>query len=219
MAISKRTRYEVLRRDNYTCRYCRSTDNTLRIDHVIPVALGGTDNPDNLVAACIDCNAGKSSISPDQAQVAAVNEDALRWGAAMKQALANHSLKIAAHEKYSDDFLEYWSKWHGPGDKPLPLPDDWRNSLIRWNELGVTSDHLQYATHRAMDKPNLLNTEVFRYFAGVIWRMLDEVEREATGLVRDTPPPANHVDLGTMTICYAIEGSYHNDIQTLAWSG
>ena len=26
MAVSKRTRFEVLRRDNYTCRYCRSAD-------------------------------------------------------------------------------------------------------------------------------------------------------------------------------------------------
>jgi len=26
MAVSKRTRFEVLRRDNHTCRYCRSTE-------------------------------------------------------------------------------------------------------------------------------------------------------------------------------------------------
>ena len=40
MAVSKRTRFEVLRRDNFTCRYCRSTDNELTVDHVTPVALG-----------------------------------------------------------------------------------------------------------------------------------------------------------------------------------
>ena len=64
MAIPKRTRFEVLRRDNHTCRYCRSTDNPLTIDHVTPVSLGGTDDPSNLVAACRDCNAGKASSSP-----------------------------------------------------------------------------------------------------------------------------------------------------------
>jgi hypothetical protein len=31
MAVSKRTRFEVLRRDNYTCRYCRSAENSLRV--------------------------------------------------------------------------------------------------------------------------------------------------------------------------------------------
>lgn len=33
MAVTKRTRFEVLRRDNYTCRYCRSTDGALTVDH------------------------------------------------------------------------------------------------------------------------------------------------------------------------------------------
>lgn len=32
MAVSKRTRFEVLRRDDYTCRYCRSRENALTID-------------------------------------------------------------------------------------------------------------------------------------------------------------------------------------------
>ena len=55
MAVSKRTRFEVLRRDDYTCRYCRSTENPLTIDHVVPEALGGGNDPSNLVAACRDC--------------------------------------------------------------------------------------------------------------------------------------------------------------------
>lgn len=29
MAVNKRTRFEVLRRDDFTCRYCRSTENEL----------------------------------------------------------------------------------------------------------------------------------------------------------------------------------------------
>ena len=39
MAVTKRTRYEVMRRDNFTCRYCRSTEGELTVDHVTPVAL------------------------------------------------------------------------------------------------------------------------------------------------------------------------------------
>ena len=78
MAVSKRTRFEVLRRDDFTCRYCRSKDHELTVDHVVPVALGGTDKPDNLVAACRDCNAGKSSTPPDTALVSDVEADAVR---------------------------------------------------------------------------------------------------------------------------------------------
>lgn len=51
MAVSKRLRYEILRRDNYACRYCGASapDVPLRVDHVTPVALGGTDTADNLI--------------------------------------------------------------------------------------------------------------------------------------------------------------------------
>jgi 5-methylcytosine-specific restriction endonuclease McrA len=61
--ISKRLRYEILRRDGHHCRYCGlgSDEVTITVDHVIPTALGGTDDPSNLVAACRDCNSGKAS--------------------------------------------------------------------------------------------------------------------------------------------------------------
>lgn len=48
MALTKRTRFEVLRRDGHRCRYCGDTAEagaTLTVDHVVPVALGGTDEP------------------------------------------------------------------------------------------------------------------------------------------------------------------------------
>lgn len=60
---SRRTRFKVLERDGYRCRYCgRSADDiAIDVDHIVPVRLGGTDDLDNLVAACVDCNAGKSA--------------------------------------------------------------------------------------------------------------------------------------------------------------
>ena len=71
MAVSKRTRFEVLKRDNYTCRYCRSEENPLTVDHVVPTALGGSDAPDNLVAACKDCHsAGPSCLLQGDAREA-----------------------------------------------------------------------------------------------------------------------------------------------------
>lgn len=51
--ISKR----VLKRDKYICHYCGKKANTT--DHIVPVAKGGTDNEDNLVAACSVCNSKK----------------------------------------------------------------------------------------------------------------------------------------------------------------
>ena len=64
MAVSKRTRFEVFKRDGFTCQYCGRTPPTvtLECDHVHPRARGGGNQLCNLRTACSDCNLGKSDI-------------------------------------------------------------------------------------------------------------------------------------------------------------
>lgn len=63
-AISKRVRFEVLKRDSFRCQYCGADSSgcALHIDHITPVALGGSNDAHNLVTSCASCNLGKSSI-------------------------------------------------------------------------------------------------------------------------------------------------------------
>lgn len=63
MALSVRTRFEVFKRDRFTCSYCGKTppDVLLECDHIIPRAAGGSDDITNLTTACKECNAGKSA--------------------------------------------------------------------------------------------------------------------------------------------------------------
>lgn len=63
MTITKRARFAVLTRDRFTCRYCgRSAPAVvLHVDHVHPRSRGGSDDIDNLVSACSECNLSKSS--------------------------------------------------------------------------------------------------------------------------------------------------------------
>lgn len=88
MAVSKRLRYEILRRDNHACRYCGATapDAKLNVDHVIPQALGGSDKPTNLVSACADCNAGKTSSLPNAMPVADVEQETFKRAKELKDA-------------------------------------------------------------------------------------------------------------------------------------
>jgi hypothetical protein len=60
-AISKRVRFEVFKRDSFTCQYCglSAPDVVLHIDHINPVAGGGGNDIMNLVTSCLDCNLGK----------------------------------------------------------------------------------------------------------------------------------------------------------------
>lgn len=70
-ALSKKTRFEVFKRDKFTCQYCgaQAPDVILEVDHIKPVSKGGTNDILNLVTACKRCNLGKSNraISDDSA--------------------------------------------------------------------------------------------------------------------------------------------------------
>lgn len=65
--ISKRVRFEVFKRDNFSCQYCgaQSPDVVLHIDHINPVAGGGDNDIMNLVTSCLPCNLGKGARSLD----------------------------------------------------------------------------------------------------------------------------------------------------------
>jgi len=61
-SIPKSIRFEVLKRDSFKCQYCgRSAPEVLlQVDHMEPVAKGGSDEVVNLITSCFDCNSGKS---------------------------------------------------------------------------------------------------------------------------------------------------------------
>lgn len=61
--ISLQVRWNVQKRDHYTCRHCgrRPPECVLEVDHIVPHALGGTDVEANLQTLCRDCNQGKKA--------------------------------------------------------------------------------------------------------------------------------------------------------------
>lgn len=60
-SIPQGIRFDVFRRDGFTCRYCgRSSPMViLHCDHVKPRSKGGETSMENLVTACTECNGGK----------------------------------------------------------------------------------------------------------------------------------------------------------------
>lgn len=57
-------RYNVLKRDNYSCQICGATAKDgakLHVDHIIPVSKGGKTVMNNLQTLCERCNIGKSN--------------------------------------------------------------------------------------------------------------------------------------------------------------
>lgn len=62
-SLSKTVRFEVFKRDSFTCQYCgaKAPETVLHCDHINPVAEGGTNEIMNLVTACAACNGGKGA--------------------------------------------------------------------------------------------------------------------------------------------------------------
>lgn len=86
--ITKKTRFEVFKRDSFTCQYCgkQAPEVVLQVDHIKPVAGGGDNDILNLVTSCIDCNLGKgakelsddSIIAKQKRQLEELNEKRLQ---------------------------------------------------------------------------------------------------------------------------------------------
>jgi hypothetical protein len=59
--LSKKLRFEIFKRDSFTCQYCgaQPPQVVLEVDHIRPVAEGGGNEQENLITACDKCNRGK----------------------------------------------------------------------------------------------------------------------------------------------------------------
>jgi len=78
--IGAKIRAQVRERAQNACEYCRLAQEdsplaALHVEHIIPRIHGGTDDPDNLALACIDCNLHKgTNLTGIDPQTGAVTE-------------------------------------------------------------------------------------------------------------------------------------------------
>lgn len=115
-SISKKTRFEVFKRDSFTCQYCgrSAPDIVLHLEHIQPVSKGGDNDILNLVTSCVDCNAGKSdrllsddsAVLKQKAQLDALNERReqlemmIQWRSGLRQ--LGHTELEALNDAWSE---------------------------------------------------------------------------------------------------------------------
>ena len=186
MTVSRRLRFEILRRDGMTCRYCgaKAPDVTLTIDHVVPVALGGGDEPSNLMTACEDCNGGKTSIAPDQALVEDVDSSSFLLASALERAAAIRRADVAETQGFLEDFDAAWRGWTTIDGNEVGRPREWRDSVERFYANGLTIDELTNFIRVAMESHAELYSK-FRYFCGCCWREIGTRQEIARQLIED----------------------------------
>jgi hypothetical protein len=167
MAVGKRLRFQIFRRDNFACRYCGITAQAgavLEVDHVKPRAEGGKDEPTNLVTACEDCNNGKSDIPLNAPVVEDVPQDALRALLATRAAEAGEapSRDVELADWVQDLEIGAAVAWHQGFNDELP---GWRKSGTHRVEfaiavaVGCDGQSIEDASYRAglQQDPHLLS--------------------------------------------------------------
>lgn len=185
MAISKRLRYEILRRDDHTCRYCggKAPDVRITIDHVVPLALGGIDEPENLVAACVDCNTGKSSVPVAAPLVQDVEQDAMRWAAAMKRASEIQAAESDSRRLYVEAFEDAWHRWTYEDGREVTRPAEWASYIGNLHDQGLELTVLIAVVDDVLPR-RIPDYRMWRYFCGAIRNVMADRADIAAEILR-----------------------------------
>jgi len=185
MSLSKILRFEIFKRDDFTCRYCgkKPPGVVLEIDHVIPVVEGGGNEAANLVTSCFDCNRGKSKHPLGQNQEASLKEPDFAVTKERLQQLKACYEHLTEIESMIDEYVElldnYW--WHDLG-----CDDEYTFGEVRLASLRAFLHKTDYWTIREsmaiafQTKPfwNADDDKLFRYFCGIVNRKIRGIEWE-----------------------------------------
>lgn len=177
MAISQRLRHEIMRRDGFRCAYCKTVDKPLEVDHVVPKALGGNDDPSNLITACNDCNAGKSSVHPDAPLVAAVADSAKEWADTLAQVAEERRGDDPETVEAQERVANVWTKW---------VPADWEHTIELLCRSGMTPGDLERMARYVMAKSNIQN--YWLYFCKCCWNEIGTRQELAAERLGKQPP-------------------------------
>ena len=168
--MNKKERFEVFKRDKFTCIYCgrHPPEVVLEVDHIIAKSGGGPDSIDNYATACFDCNRGKSDrplsvLPPTVAEKIAVVEEKESQYRAYQKLLKAASARLKREvEPIKVIFLDKFPYRDNPFES---------RSVSRFIEkLGLAD--VEWAIMNACEKKPYSSNEAWRYFCGTCWRKI-----------------------------------------------
>lgn len=176
-SLSKKTRFEVFKRDEFQCQYCGAhpPEVVLHVDHIHPLAEGGSNDVDNLVSACEACNQGKG------ARLLTNVPDSLATRAAMvaeaeAQLRGYREIMDARQGRLDQDAWDIVAIWERPGaDGELTFNRRDLMSIKRFLEkldFHTVKDAAEYAQSRVPYS----DSRRFKYFCAVCWGRIRDLD-------------------------------------------
>ena len=133
-ALSKKTRFEVFKRDSFTCQYCgqKAPDVILNIDHILPVKEGGTNELLNLITSCFPCNNGKRARKLDDNSVVARQRDQLQYVQQRKEQIEFMLEWKKSLENVEEEYIQMIISYVENKITPYTLNDNGKTNIIGW---------------------------------------------------------------------------------------
>lgn len=179
-SISKRIRFAVFARDNFTCRYCGAQSDSVQLvlDHIHPVCQGGSNEPENLVTSCEACNAGKSGNTIKQAALNDSHRLALQQEMREQmQALAAAKAAAEARNNLRQEVCNYYCQLRGVES----VRTDSLNVLVSFvhkHGAGPVFEWMDIAARNL--SPNTKDSDFVRYVCGIRRKILGASQLEAS---------------------------------------
>lgn len=174
MSLSKKLRFEVFKRDGFKCQYCGSVPPivVLEVDHIIPVSKKGSNDIDNLLTSCFDCNRGKSNRELTALPQTTVEKITLlkereAQYKEYRKLIKNIDNRINEEMDEVDDILIESHNYH--------LLERFKQlSLKKFiNSLGL--EVVKEAMYTAVSKQPHDAEKAIRYFCGICWNKIREI--------------------------------------------
>lgn len=172
-SISKKLRFEVFKRDNFICQYCgnKPPNVMLEIDHIKPVSKGGSNNINNLITSCFNCNRGKSNIELERLPNT-LNENYEILKEKEEQLKQYHKL-IAKIEKRIDSDIEKVNQRYMEYFPDRELSDTFKRvSVKKFVTTLPIFEVLDSLDNAVVKMRNKTRGEILTYFCGICWNKI-----------------------------------------------
>ena len=175
-AIGKKARFEVFKRDGFTCQYCgaKPPGVLLQVDHIVAVASGGRNDADNLVTSCQPCNIGKGARSLTVAPQSLADK-AAEVAEREAQLLGFHAIMEAKRDRLDAEVWRVLEVLYGGNLERAPQ-DEYVGTLRFIERLGV--HEVLGAADIALSRTRI--RKPFKYFCGVCWGKVRDLEEAAS---------------------------------------
>ena|ERR1019366_8655487 len=182
--IKKGQRFDILKRDGFTCQYCgrKPPVVVLHVDHILAVALGGGNEDDNLLTSCSDCNLGKSAKPMDRITAPVVfnfEERAERMNQlkAYQEFLAEQSNAI---EGWVEKVCGHWAIHDGQdvSTGEWVIPKELEGAARKFVKLLPMQEILEAVSIAFSRYPTAGENYRFKFFCGVCWRKIRQSQEK-----------------------------------------